>query len=431
VGECGFEETYSYDANGRQTTVSNGSGTFVSYYSTSGQVLETANLSGDAVSQYVWGIDYVNHLIERDDNTTSGDLGFTGSGLGVRIYAITDANYNVTGLVDTSANVLERFQFTAYGIRSELTADYVGLGSDAYGFAPGFQGGMTDPVTGLVHFDARDYNPVTGRWMERDPLGSAYVDGANLYAFEGSEPVICLDYTGEFAVSMKFNAFIPKSLGMSTFDGKDFNWQREPDHVADDILGFLDNRNLATYLWFGTDNRESAGDTGTSRITTTTSLQSGDVGNLSLTKVKLAATAGVSHQLKAAELTNGAPTDGQDVRTNTAKVDSDIVEVSNPSSCSSDVEIKASANYPFGLYSPDIKMDVTWNLQKTEPTNANSPIKVSVSGSHTKFPYFEGIANGHLLYSFSSSDSGPGFWNLGSFASHDIKSSDVTPVTLS
>ncbi len=34
----------------------------------------------------------------------------------------------------------------------------------------GFAGGLHDWVTGLVHFGARDCDPVTGRWMQKDPI---------------------------------------------------------------------------------------------------------------------------------------------------------------------------------------------------------------------------------------------------------------------
>jgi RHS repeat-associated protein len=45
------------------------------------------------------------------------------------------------------------------------------------GFQPfGFAGGLYDPDTGLVHFGARDYDPVTGRWKSKDPILFAGVD---------------------------------------------------------------------------------------------------------------------------------------------------------------------------------------------------------------------------------------------------------------
>jgi YD repeat-containing protein len=71
-------------------------------------------------AQNVWGITYVNDLVLRDDNAVTGNLGAspgTGSstGLGERIYALHDANHDVTSITDASGNVLERFSYDPYG----------------------------------------------------------------------------------------------------------------------------------------------------------------------------------------------------------------------------------------------------------------------------------------------------------------------------
>ena len=40
------------------------------------------------------------------------------------------------------------------------------------GFQPfGFAGGLYDPLSGLVHFGAREYDPAIGRWTVKDPGG--------------------------------------------------------------------------------------------------------------------------------------------------------------------------------------------------------------------------------------------------------------------
>ena len=194
------ETTYRYNALGQRITTTNVSAgtTTYQFYSAAGQVIETDTVSygtGSAISQYVWGLAYVNDLLVRDDNGTSGDLGGGTSDLGRRIFAITDANFDVTGLVSTGSTVLERFGYTPYGTRTVMNSSY-GTVSDSYGFEVGFQGGLMDPATGLIHFDARDYDPVTGRWMEQDPTSWTYVDGPNLYQFALSNPQGLVDYSG-------------------------------------------------------------------------------------------------------------------------------------------------------------------------------------------------------------------------------------------
>jgi RHS repeat-associated protein len=64
------------------------------------------------------------------------------------------------------------------------------------GFQPfGFAGGLYDRDTGLVRFGARDYDPETGRWTAKDPIGFAGGD-ANLYAYIQSDPVNNIDPLG-------------------------------------------------------------------------------------------------------------------------------------------------------------------------------------------------------------------------------------------
>jgi RHS repeat-associated protein len=64
------------------------------------------------------------------------------------------------------------------------------------GFQPfGFAGGLYDPLTGLVHFGAREYDPETGRWTSKDPIGFAGGD-PNLYAYVGNDPVNDVDPEG-------------------------------------------------------------------------------------------------------------------------------------------------------------------------------------------------------------------------------------------
>ncbi|MGD9729510.1 MAG: RHS repeat-associated core domain-containing protein [Nitrospiraceae bacterium] len=64
------------------------------------------------------------------------------------------------------------------------------------GFQPfGFAGGIYDPDTGLVRFGARDYDPETGRWTNKDPIGFGGVD-SNLYSYISADPINAVDHNG-------------------------------------------------------------------------------------------------------------------------------------------------------------------------------------------------------------------------------------------
>jgi RHS repeat-associated protein len=57
-------------------------------------------------------------------------------------------------------------------------------------------GGYTDSETGLVLQGHRYYDPATGTWLTRDPIG--YSGGVNLYAYCGNNPVNYADPSGTF-----------------------------------------------------------------------------------------------------------------------------------------------------------------------------------------------------------------------------------------
>jgi RHS repeat-associated protein len=68
------------------------------------------------------------------------------------------------------------------------------------GFQPfGFAGGIYDRDTGLVRHGARDYDPETGRWSAKDPIGFQAKD-TNLYGYVLQDPINRLDLNGQFAV---------------------------------------------------------------------------------------------------------------------------------------------------------------------------------------------------------------------------------------
>jgi RHS repeat-associated protein len=66
----------------------------------------------------------------------------------------------------------------------------------APGFTPfGFAGGLYDSQTKLVRFGARDYDPETGRWTSKDPIGFGG-KAWNIYLYTGNNPTNAIDPTG-------------------------------------------------------------------------------------------------------------------------------------------------------------------------------------------------------------------------------------------
>ena len=62
------------------------------------------------------------------------------------------------------------------------------------GLSQGFPGQTWDAETGLWHNGFRDYDPVTGRYIQSDPIGLA--GGLNTYGYVGGNPVMWTDPLG-------------------------------------------------------------------------------------------------------------------------------------------------------------------------------------------------------------------------------------------
>ena len=197
---------YSYNALGQRTSESYpvaaagipaGTVKYL-YYSASSipQVIEerwNGTASNDVQYQYVWSASYVNAMILRD--TYSGGT-LQGND---RIYTAYDVNYNVTSLVGYNSTtqswgVVERFAYSPYGTVTDLAPGWFSQSDQLY-WQYMYQGGRHDPVTGLYHFDHREYSASLGTWTSQDPLGYTY--GPDVYEFEGGSPIDNLDWLGE------------------------------------------------------------------------------------------------------------------------------------------------------------------------------------------------------------------------------------------
>ncbi|MDZ7616280.1 MAG: hypothetical protein U1E05_04700, partial [Patescibacteria group bacterium] len=69
--------------------------------------------------QYVWSVRYIDAAILRDENTDTDGLCDD-----ARVYYLTDANFNVTALIDAAGAVVERYVYTPYGEVTIYNADW-------------------------------------------------------------------------------------------------------------------------------------------------------------------------------------------------------------------------------------------------------------------------------------------------------------------
>jgi RHS repeat-associated protein len=141
-------------------------------------------------SQWVWSQRYIDAAVLRDDDTD-----VDGQCDDQRLYLLNDANFNVTCLVDTSGDALERYGYEPYGQPLYYAGDWSGRSYSSYDNQVLYTGREYDPDTGLYNYRNRPYHPLLGRFTGRDPIGYE-ARSVNVYAYVGSRLVGARDPYG-------------------------------------------------------------------------------------------------------------------------------------------------------------------------------------------------------------------------------------------
>jgi len=189
---AGDSAAYQYDALGRRvrstTTISNVQSQISFFYN--GWNVELEHDGSAFTRRLSWGLDLsqspqgaggVGGLVMAEELPPSGAAP-------VPHFPTYDGNGNITAWVDASGTVVSRQRYDAYG---NLIAQ-TGTAPSNYGFSTKPQ----DQVTGLLYYGYRYYDPVTGRWPSRDPIGER--GGLNLYGFVYNNPNSWIDVHGQF-----------------------------------------------------------------------------------------------------------------------------------------------------------------------------------------------------------------------------------------
>ena len=167
----GAPHTASYQDDGLHRRITSGTGTSQRhYYSASWQVLEERiGTNPDAAPperQFVWGLRYLDDCVLRDRSPTNNGV------LSERLYALQDANWNVTSLISPAGAVQERYRYAAYGQPTFLSAAFVPLAPNvsAFDWETLYCGYRYDRSTGLYQVRYRYLHPGLGCWLTRDPI---------------------------------------------------------------------------------------------------------------------------------------------------------------------------------------------------------------------------------------------------------------------
>jgi RHS repeat-associated protein len=103
-------------------------------------------------------------------------------------YPTYDGNGNVSEYLDSTGAVVAHYEYDPFGKTTVAT------GPKANDFAHRFSTKPLDATTGLYYYAYRYYDPQTGRWLSRDPIGEK--GGINLYGFVGNNALNKWDVLG-------------------------------------------------------------------------------------------------------------------------------------------------------------------------------------------------------------------------------------------
>ena len=154
-----------------------------------------SNLQTFELSQtHTWGLDLSQSL--HGAGGVGGLLGveeLSGTHTGV-YHFVYDANGNVSEVLDSAGSIAAHYEYSPFGEVVRSSGSY----ADANPFR--FSTKYWDDETGLYFYGYRHYDPATGRWLNRDPIGE--LGGLNLYAFVKNRPLNVLDFLGLDSITL-------------------------------------------------------------------------------------------------------------------------------------------------------------------------------------------------------------------------------------
>ena len=202
---------YVWDGENRLIEIKNGSGSIQKNYYDAGnrKIATTANsvttyyiydgfnriaeYTGTTLEKsYLWGMDLsgtmqeaggVGGLLAVSEHTVEETLPVV-----TTFYPTYDGNGNICEYLDGTGTSKAHYEYDAFGNVTFSSGD------KAADFAYRFSTKPFDFITGWYYYLYRYYDPLTGRWPSRDPIGES--GGLNIYGMCGNEAINLVDKLG-------------------------------------------------------------------------------------------------------------------------------------------------------------------------------------------------------------------------------------------
>ncbi|WP_345992191.1 RHS repeat-associated core domain-containing protein [Sulfurimonas sp. HSL-1716] len=187
--------SYDYGSLGELKSVVLEDGTTVQYLYNAQNQRVAKEVNGTITEKYLWAdlttllavYDGNDNLLRRYDYADSR-MPYKMESKGKAYYLAYDQAGTLKAVADARGKVVKAITYDSFGNILEDTNPKLHI---EFGFA----GGLQDTDTGLVHFGYRDYDPVTGKWTAKDPIGFNGGD-TNLYGYVLGDPVNLVDPKG-------------------------------------------------------------------------------------------------------------------------------------------------------------------------------------------------------------------------------------------
>jgi RHS repeat-associated protein len=205
-------ERNGFDALGRR--VWNWDGVETNYFVYSGQqILADVDATGGIKRVYVWAPGIDNLLAMTS---------YTG-GVTKTYYAIRDHLGSVHAMVDETGAIIEQYRMDAWGRTTVYNGSGATLAKSAIGNRYVWQGREISWVTGLYHFRARTWDPVSGRFLSNDPIGIS--GGLNMYILAGNCVTMWRDPFGLSARDVEvMRRIFKETVANMTAAGRRYPW---------------------------------------------------------------------------------------------------------------------------------------------------------------------------------------------------------------
>jgi len=167
VGTSGPLVRHYYDSQSRRIATTVGTITTVFIYDAWNPIAEYKGGTGGSPvlsKTYTWGLDLSGSL--QGAGGAGGLLAVSIHDLQSAIYyPLFDGNGNVSEYVDATGAIAAHYEYDPFG------RETVANGTSPNGFVHRFSTKPLDVTTGLYYYGYRYYDPATGRWPSRDPIG--------------------------------------------------------------------------------------------------------------------------------------------------------------------------------------------------------------------------------------------------------------------